>query len=209
MKQLTFMDDGKKVIEAEIPADLLPEAEMAREEMLEKICDFDDELMELALSGDEIPADLIHRAIRTGTIAHELQPVLCGSALDYIGVPPVLNSVARYLPSPADKPPVTGTGWKKKEQINVARKPNSKEPFCGLVFKIVAAKTGDLSFVRVYSGSMKANSRVLNVGKEKKENVAQLWRIQAAKKEQTDVVEAGRHCRHHWASAFGHWRYVV
>ena len=192
MKQLSFTEEGKEVVESEIPDELLADAELAREEMLEQIYDFDDELMELAMEKKPIPEELIHQAIRKATLAHKIQPVLCGSALDYIGVPPVLDAAARYLPSPADKPPVTGTGInKKKQQVEVSRKPTAKEPFCGLMFKIVAAKTGDLSFVRVYSGSLKANSRVLNPGKEKKENVAQLWRIQASRKEQTDVVETG------------------
>ncbi len=191
MKQMTFSDEGKKITIEDIPEDQLTEAELAREEMLDKIANFDDELMELALEGQPIPEDLIHNTIRKATLAREIQPILCGSALDYIGVPPVLDAVARYLPSPADKPPVTGTVEKKNEQVTEERKPTTKDPFCGLVFKIVAAKTGDLSFVRVYSGSLKANSRVLNPGKNKKENVAQLWRIQAARKEQTDVVEVG------------------
>lgn len=192
MKQLSFEEEGREVVESEIPGELLPDAELAREEMLEKIYDFDDELMELAMEKKPIPEDLIHQAIRKATLAHKIQPVLCGSALDYIGVPPVLDAAARYLPSPADKPPVTGASInKKKQQVEVSRKPSVKEPFCGLMFKIVAAKTGDLSFVRVYSGSLKANSRVLNPGKDKKENVAQLWRIQASRKEQTDVVETG------------------
>ena len=192
MQKMEFSDEGKKVTKTDIPEEMQTEAELAREEMLEKIYNFDDELMELALGGEEIPAEMIHRAIRKATLAHEIQPVLCGSALDYIGVPPVLDAVGLYLPSPAEKPPVVGTVvTKKKGEVQEERKPNAKEPFCGLVFKIVAAKTGDLSFIRVYSGALKANSRVLNVGKDKKENVAQLWRIQASRKEQTDIVEAG------------------
>lgn len=192
MQKMEFSDEGKKVTKTDIPEEMQTEAELAREEMLEKIYNFDDELMELALGGEEIPAEMIHRAIRKATLAHEIQPVLCGSALDYIGVPPVLDAVGLYLPSPAEKPPVVGTVvTKKKGEAQEERKPTAKEPFCGLVFKIVAAKTGDLSFIRVYSGALKANSRVLNVGKDKKENVAQLWRIQASRKEQTDIVEAG------------------
>ena len=192
MKHLTFSNEGKDVTESAIPAEHETEAELAREEMLEKIYNFDDELMELALGGEEIPEALIHRALRKGVLEQELQPVLCGSALDYIGVPPILDAVGNYLPSPAEKPAVVGTGKnKKKQDVEVERAPNPKEPFCGLVFKIVAAKTGDLSFIRVYSGTLKANSRVLNAGKDKKENVAQLWRIQASRKEQTDAVAAG------------------
>ena len=192
MKLLTFRDEGKKIEESEIPAEVLTDAEVAREELLDVASNFDDELMELAMNEEPVPEDLIHKALRKGTLAQEIQPVMCGSALDYIGVPPVLNAVARYLPSPADKPPVKGMEkTKKKEDVEGIRKPHAKEPFCGLVFKVVAAKTGDLSFIRVYSGTLKANSRVLNPGKGKKENVAQLWRIQASRKEQTAEVEAG------------------
>ena len=191
MKQLTFSDEGKKITVDEIPEEMQTEAELAREEMLDKLTNFDDELMELVLEGESIPDELIHKTIRKATLAHEIQPILCGSALDYIGVPPVLDAVERYLPSPADKPPVKGISQKKGKEVEETRKPDAKEPFCGLVFKIVAAKTGDLSFVRVYSGTLKANSRALNPGKDKKENIAQLWRIQAARKEQTASVEAG------------------
>ncbi len=113
-----------------------------------------------------------------------IQPVLCGSALDGIGVQPVLDAVARYLPSPADVPPVEGevitTSKGKTTSVKAKRRPDPSEPFCGLVFKVLPAKTGDLSWVRVYSGTLKANSRVFNPGQDKKENVAQLWHMQAS-----------------------------
>ena len=210
MQKLEFSDEGKKVTKTDIPDEHMAEAELAREEMLEKIYNFDDELMEMALGGEDIPAEMIHRAIRKATIAHEIQPVLCGSALDYIGMPPVLDAVGLYLPSPAEKPPVVGTViTKKKEEVQEERKPNAKEPFCGLVFKIVAAKTGDLSFIRVYSGALKANSRVLNAGKDKKENVAQLWRIQASRKEANGHRRSRRHRGHHWITALRHGRHAL
>ena len=117
-------------------------------------------------------------------------PVLCGSALDGIGVQPVLDAVADYLPSPAEVPPVEGLDPKRKD-VKLARKPDAAEPFCGLVFKIQADRHGDLHYLRVYSGELKANSRVYNPGKDKKENVPQLWRIQADDRKQVDTVEAG------------------
>ena len=117
-------------------------------------------------------------------------PVLCGSALDGIGVQPVLDAVADYLPSPADMPPVEGCDPKKKD-AKLSRKPDADEPFSGLVFKIQADRHGDLHYVRVYSGVLKANSRMYNPGKDKKENVPQLWRIQADERKQVDAVEAG------------------
>ena len=191
MKFLTFEDEGKKVVAQAIPEELQTDAEVAREELLDVVTNFDDELMELVMEEKSVPEKVIHQAVRKATLAHEIQPVLCGSALDYIGVPPVLDGVRLYLPSPIDKPPVTGLEKKKKEEVEGSRKPDPKDPFCGLVFKVIAQKTGDLSFIRIYSGQLKANSRALNSGKDKKENVAQLWRIQASRKEQVPVAGPG------------------
>ena len=123
----------------------------------------------------------------------QLQPVLCGSALHGIGVQPVLDAVQYYLPSPLDVPPVEGESVGEKQDRKAhAASPTPNEPFCGLVFKVLPAKTGDIHWVRVYSGMLKSNSRVLNPGKDVKENVAQLWHIHATKKEeQAESVEAG------------------
>jgi elongation factor G len=118
--------------------------------------------------------------LREATLHLQIQPVLCGSALHGIGVQPVLDAVV--LPAqPADVPPVEGIDPSKKKKGAESRKHRPDEPFCGLVFKVLPAKTGDLYWVRVYSGELKANSRVLNPGKDKKENVAQLWQIHATK----------------------------
>ena len=137
-----------------------------------------------------LPEELIRKTLRDATLHNILVPVLCGSALNKIGVQPVLDAVGAYLPSPLDMPPVEGTNPKKKD-AKLTRKPKPDEPFCGLVFKIVAESHGDLHYIRVYSGRLKANSRVLNPGKDKKENVPQLWRIQADERKQVDAVEAG------------------
>ena len=195
MKLLTFepAKDGKNVVINELSGDLESEAQLWRETMIEALLDYDDEMMELALAEQPIPTDLIRKVIRLATINHQIQPVLCGTALHGIGVQPILDGVASYLPSPADMPPVEGTSPKKPDKAEV-RKPLSKEPFCGLVFKILPAKTGDLYWVRVYSGQLKSNSRVINPAKDKKENVAQLWQIHATKKDregQVDAVETG------------------
>ena len=96
-----------------------------------------------------------------------------------------------YLPSPADRPPVEGARSRQARQKVGAQARRISEPFCGLVFKIEAEKHGDLSYVRVYSGELKSNSRVLNPGKGKKENVNQLWHVQASRREQIDRVEVG------------------
>ena len=192
MKMLTFSEKGDKVHTAEIPAEMADDAELARQELLEELSKHSDDLIELMLEEEtSIPSKLIREVIRDATIQQLIQPVLCGSALDGIGVQPVLDAVGWYLPSPADKPPVEGMSVRKKKEQKEARKPDTDEPFCGLVFKVLPAKTGDLSWVRVYSGQLKANSRVYNPGRDKKENVAQLWRMQASRREQVDLVETG------------------
>jgi elongation factor G len=193
MKMLVFDPDsaGQKIVAQEIPAEHLDMAQLWRETLLDKLYGHSDQLMELALQEEPIPTELIRRVIREATIQLQIQPVLCGSALHGIGVQPVLDAVAWYLPSPLDVPPIHGVSVKKKD-VRVERKPDKDEPFCGLVFKVLPARTGDLSWVRVYSGQLKANSRVLNPGQDKKENVAQLWRIHATKREiQVDHVESG------------------
>ena len=183
MKMMTF--EETKVIRADIPEELQDEAEMWRDVMLDKLYSYSDKLMELALQEEPIPESLLKRVIRDATLQMQIQPVLCGSALHFMGVPPLLDAVGDYLPSPADMPAVEGVGVDKKgAEQKLLRKPDADEPFCGIVFKVLPAKTGDLSWVRIYSGELKSNSRALNPGKDKKENIAQLWQLHATKKEQ-------------------------
>jgi elongation factor G len=194
MKLLTFPVDkeSREYSREEIPAELRDEAEVWRQEMLEKLYTYSNEMMELALSEQPIPAELIRKVLRETTVHMQLQPVLCGSALHGVGVQPVLDAVQYYLPSPLDIPPVEGESVGEKQKKTIQRQPDPKEPFSGLVFKVLPAKTGDIHWVRVYSGVLKSNSRVLNPGKDLKENVAQLWHIHATKKEeQVESVEAG------------------
>jgi elongation factor G len=169
------------------------EAELWRGQMLEHLANYSDELMELAMHDEAVPEAIIRRVLREATLAMLVQPVLCGTALHNIGVQPVLDAVMHYLPSPADRPPVQGANPKKKDAVE-SRRPTPDDPFCGLVFKILPAKTGDFYWIRVYSGELKANSRVFNPTKDRKENVSQLWQIHATKKEkdgQVPVVFAG------------------
>ena len=194
MKLLTFPTDKEDRTYSidELPADLHSEAEIWRQEMLEKLYNYSNEMMELALQEQPIPSALIRRVLRETTVHMQLQPVLCGSALHGIGVQPVLDAVQHYLPSPLEVPPVEGESVGEKQKKTLRRAPSADDPFCGLVFKVLPAKTGDIHWVRVYSGVLKANSRVLNPGKDVKENVAQLWHIHATKKdEQTESVAAG------------------
>ena len=193
MKHLTFLEEGKKVKESPIPEELQEEADFARQVMIESLCEYSDELMTLAMEEKPISNDIIRDVIRTATLERMIQPVVCGSALHGMGVQGVLDSVKHYLPSPLDRPPVEGVN-PKKETITEVRKTDVKEPFCGLVFKIQPMKTGDFCWIRVYSGELKANSRVECPGQKKKENIAQLWQINAQKKDakgQVDSVSAG------------------
>lgn len=197
MKLLTFGADkqSREIVVQEIPEELQDRANQWRSTMLEKLYDYSNELMELALQEQPIPPELIRRVLREATIHLQVQPVLCGSALHGMGVQPVLDAVQYYLPSPLDVPPVEGKSLEKSKdgsQKTEIRKPSPDDPFCGLVFKVLPAKTGDIHWIRVYSGSLKQNSRVLNPGKDIKENVSQLWIIHATKREeQIDSVQAG------------------
>ena len=193
MKMLHFTEqsDGAEIIEEDIPDDFVEAAQQARTEMLEQLYDYSNTLMELALEEAEIPVELLRTVIREATLHQFITPVLCGSALDHIGVQPVLDAVANYLPSPKDLPAITGTNPRHGDQPE-KRTADPTEPFCGLVFKIEAEKTGDLAYVRVYSGVLEAGTRVYNPGKDKKENVPQLWQVKpGGKGQQVERVEAG------------------
>lgn len=193
MKLLVFekSTEGRDVRIEEIPEELLDEAQLWRDTLLEKLYPYSDPLMELALQEQPIPEELLRSVIRDATVHLQIQPVFCGAALHGIGVQPILDAVADYLPSPLEMPPVEGVNPDKKNAPE-RRGPTVDDPFCGLVFKILPAKTGDISWVRVYSGELSANSRVLNPDKDKRENVAQLWRIHATSKEQqVESVQAG------------------
>jgi len=214
-KMLVFPEGklGREVRAEPIPDELSDLTALWRELLIGELSNFSDELMELALAEEPIPSSLIDRVVREATVQQQIQPVLCGSALHGIGVQPLLDAVSAYLPNPQEMPPVegldpsgkgpSGKGAKKsgkrkaeseegEELPRVSRKPDPNEPFCGLVFKILPYKTGDLSWVRIYSGKLKGNSRVLNPSRDKKENVAQLWQIHASKKEeQLQEAQAG------------------
>ncbi|MFO0924620.1 MAG: elongation factor G [Pirellulales bacterium] len=181
-------DGGKTVILEDIPEEMLDDAQAWREEMLEKLYSHSNEMTELALEEKPIPADLVRKVLREACLAHHIQPVVCGSALHGMGVQPLLNAVNTFLPSPIDRPPVEGIDPKKPDKTLV-RRPSPEDPFCALVFKILPAKTGDLYWIRVYSGTLDANSRVYVPNRDKKENIAQLWQIHATKKERQGQVE--------------------
>jgi len=194
MKALYFKteDLGSLVTETDLTEDLLPDAELWREKMLNALADFDEGFTEAYMAylegGDLSPAD-IYASLRRATLTGLAQPVLCGASFKYVGVQRLLDAVTAYLPSPLDKPPVVGHHPKKGS--DVVRKPSPAEPFCGLVFKITYDAHGDLSFVRVYSGQLKAGSRVYNPGRDKKENCSRLYHIRADEREKIDEASAG------------------
>ncbi|MGB7323749.1 MAG: elongation factor G [Rubripirellula sp.] len=195
MKMLEFdpETDGKQINETEVPAELRDDALLWREQMLDAVYDLSEEAANLALEDKEVPRDLIIAALRDGVISRKIQVVLCGSALHGMGIQPLMTAVGNFLPSPLDRPPVEGVDPKNRDKVLI-RKPDAKEPFCGLVFKILPAKTGDNYWIRVYSGELTQNSRVQCPNRDKKENIAQIWQIHASKKDrdgQVEVVSAG------------------
>ena len=186
-------DLGSTITDAEIPEDMQAEAELWREKMLDALSGFDEQFGAeyLAhLEGADLTHEMIHDALRRATLTGQAQPVLCGSSFKYVGVQRLLDAVSLYLPSPLDKPPIVGHHPKKGTEV--VRKPDPGEPFCGLVFKITNDAHGDLSFVRIYSGVLKAGgSRPLNPGKDKKENCSRLYHIRADDREKVDEAGAG------------------
>jgi elongation factor G len=186
---------GAEYRDAAIPEDQVAEAARWRSELIDSLSSHDDELMEAYLERDQVSADEIRAAIRRATIAGHIQPILCGSSLDYIGVQPLLDAVAAWLPSPLDRPPVTGTDLSPKTAgRTITRTASSSEPATALVFKIQAEPHGDVYFTRVYSGKLKGNSRLLNPRTKKKEMITQLWHIHADSREKVNTVEAGDIC---------------
>ena len=198
MKLLQFdpETEGKEVTETELPEELADDAAIWREQLMEAVYEISEDAMSLAMEDKEVPVDIIMAALRKGCIDRTIQPLFCGSALHGIGVQPLMTGVGNFLPSPLDRPPVKGI-VPGKEEKQVSRTPDAKEPFCGLVFKILPAKTGDNYWIRIYSGELKQNSRVYCPNRDKKENIAQIWQIHATKKDrdgQSEAVGAGDIC---------------
>ncbi|MGE0131020.1 MAG: elongation factor G [Blastocatellales bacterium] len=191
MKSILWKDEakGSEYVVEEIPGDLKDAAAAAREKMIEAIADADDEIATKYLEGVEISASEIRAALRRGCIAIKLVPVVCGTAFKNKGVQPLLDAVIDYLPSPIDIPAVTGIDKKGEE---VERKADDKEPFSALVFKIMADKhVGQLSFTRIYSGTLKSGSYVLNSTKDNRERVGRIMKMHANKREDVEEAYAG------------------
>ncbi len=185
-------DYGSTIDERPIPEGLQAEADHWRERMLDALSAFDEPFAEhymAHLDGADLDPPLIEAALRRATLTGQAQPILCGSSFKYVGVQRLLDAVVAYLPSPLDKPPVVGHHPKKGTEV--VRRADPDEPFSGLVFKITGDAHGDLSFVRIYSGVLKAGSRAYNPGKDKKENCSRLYHIRADDREKVDEALAG------------------
>ncbi len=175
---------------APIPDDLKDEAAKYRHELEERVAEFDDGLMAKYLEGKPLEPAEIRAALRKATISRQCQPVLCGSSLKFMGVQLVLDAVCDYLPSPLDVPPIEAHDPRKADRI-VKRKCDPDGPLVCLVFKVIAEPHGDLFFLRIYSGTLKAGSRVLNVGRDRKENLPRMFRMFAKRREQIESASAG------------------
>jgi len=192
MKALVWRDEskGSEYEVLAIPEDLKTAADEAREKLIEAVASVDDALMHKYIEGEDIGEQEIRKALRQGTIELRLVPVVTGSAFKNKGVQTLLDAVVDYLPSPLDIAAIEGTN-PKNGQVE-QRPPDSSAPFSGLVFKIMADKhLGQLSFVRIYSGTIKAGSYAYNPIKDTRERVGRLMRMHANKREDIDEASAG------------------
>jgi elongation factor G len=194
MKEIVYKDDlGKDVVIQDIRESLQAEAEAARENLLEEVSHYDDELVEMILEEQEIPKERLVKAIRAATLSSQLTPVLCGSSFKNKGVQPLLDAVIDFLPSPLDVPPVQGLEPVKGEDDREAvRNASDEEPFSALAFKIMADPyVGKLAYFRVYSGKLEAGSRVLNVTTGRTERIGRILMMHANDREDVQEVYAG------------------
>ena len=191
MQAITYGNDLGDLVEVgEIPAELAEDAATWRDKLVEAVADLDDDIAHRFLEGQEVDADALRRALRAGTLASKIIPVLCGSALKNKGVQPMLDAVIEYLPSPLDVAAVIGTDPRSGEQVT--RHADPAEPFAALAFKIAADPfVGKLAFFRVYSGTLKTGSYVYNATKGEKERIGRLIELHANHREEIESVSAG------------------
>jgi elongation factor G len=191
MRAITYHDDlGENIEIADIPDEFREAAEAARVELVEKVAETDEDLMMRYLEGEDITSEELVAGLRLGTLNSTLVPVMAGSALKNKGVQPMLDSIIDYLPSPLDVPPVRGTEPKTEEEVT--RKADPSAPFAALAFKIVSdPHVGKLSYVRVYSGTMRSGSYALNSTKGRRERVGRLLQMHSNHREEIPEVAAG------------------
>ena len=192
MKAYVYDDEtlGAKYKIEDIPADLMDKAKEYREKMLEAVAEFDDQVMEKYLNGQALTEEEIRRVVRAGAIKMKVIPVLCGSAFKNKGVQQLLDGVVEFLPSPLDVPAVKGIDPNTDKEVE--RKPSDSEPFSALAFKIMSDPfAGQLTYFRVYSGTLKTGTPVLNVTKGTKDRIGRLLKMHANKREEIDAAYAG------------------
>lgn len=187
-------DWGKTTEVLEVPEDMRDETALWRTRLFDVLTENDPEdlITSVVLEGQAPSVENVRKLIREQTIQKKIQPLFCGSGREHIGIQLVMDGMVWYLPSPLDRPPVKGINPKKKDKIEI-RKTDAKEPFCGLVFKVVADTHGELFFVRIYSGSVKLGARVLNPGKDSRETIAKMFHTEAdpSQREELDSASAG------------------
>ena len=182
-------DKGDDITVCEIPEDILEDAELYRAELVEKICDLDDELMEMYLEGEEPTNEQLKATLRKATCECRAIPVTCGSAYRNKGVQKMIDAVIEFMPAPTDIPSIKGTDLDGNE---VERHSSDEEPFSALAFKIMTDPfVGKLAFFRVYSGTVKSGSYVLNATKDKKERIGRILQMHANKRQELDMVYSG------------------
>ncbi|KKQ26790.1 MAG: Elongation factor G [Candidatus Magasanikbacteria bacterium GW2011_GWC2_37_14] len=192
MKAFKFEgNNGEDILEIEIPADLLEEAKKYRGTLVEKVAEVSDEMMNKYLNGGELTEDEIVKGIRALVLKDEIYPVTCGSALQNIGVQKVLDAVVAFLPSPLDVPEIKALDYNDEEKT-VSVKADDSAPFAALAFKIATDPfVGKLTFIRIYSGSLKSGSYVINTTNGEKERISRILRMHANHREDVDEVFAG------------------
>lgn len=184
-------DQGLNFVIEDIAEDLKDEAMMAREEMIEALADFDDEIADLFLSGEEIPKEKVKKAIRSACINHGAIPVLCGSAFRNKGIQQLVDAVVDYLPSPKDRGEVKGHSTKDHDKI-IERHPDPEDAFSGLAFKMASDPfVGRITFVRIYSGSIKVGQQLFNPHKKIRERVGKILQLHANKRTELNEAFAG------------------
>jgi elongation factor G len=192
MHAIFFNEDDKGInpTTGEIPAGMLDDAALYRDELLHLAADYDDALMEKVLMEEQVSADELRDALRKGCIACGITPVTCGASFKNKGVQPLLDAILDYLPSPLDVPPIKGTDLKTHEEVE--RPADPKAPFAALAFKVMTDPyVGKLTYFRVYSGTLRAGSYVLNATKDSRERIGRLLQMHANHREDVDEVTAG------------------
>jgi len=181
---------GATFQETEVPTELRKTAEQQRNQMIELAAEYDEELMDRFVHDKPVDAEMTARAIRKGTLSNELHPVFVGSALRYIGVQRLLDSVLAYLPSPLERPVLTGHKPADKNK-KIPVKCDRSGSMVALAFKITSDAHGDLSFLRIYQGTLKSGTRVLNANRDKRENITRIFEMHADERKILDSVSAG------------------